>query len=146
MSDKNSISPKGDMNDAVNAQVEAKRDIEQEIKDWEVEISNVVTEYDRLSKIPLDIETFHSHKLLRPSSSGSRWDFRLLRREIIQYAIALEQLRIDTGLERRLYPLEKRLATYEGFIARKLSSSMQDPVDRIASIFEEKSMWQKFGL
>ena len=34
----------------------------------------------------------------------------------------------------------------KGFIARKLSSSLQDPVDRLASIIEEKSMWQKFGL
>ena len=31
-------------------------------------------------------------------------------------------------------------------IARKLSSSIQDPVDRLTSIIEEKSMWQKFGL
>ena len=34
----------------------------------------------------------------------------------------------------------------KGFIARKLSSSTQDPVDRLANILEEKSMWQKFGL
>ena len=34
----------------------------------------------------------------------------------------------------------------KGFIARKLSSSIQDPVDRLANILEEKSMWQKFGL
>ena len=34
----------------------------------------------------------------------------------------------------------------KGFIARKLSSSIQDPVDRLTSIIEEKSMWQKFGL
>ena len=34
----------------------------------------------------------------------------------------------------------------KGFIARKLSSSIQDPVDRLANIIEEKSMWQKFGL
>ena len=34
----------------------------------------------------------------------------------------------------------------KGFIARKLSSSIQDPVDRFANILEEKSMWQKFGL
>ena len=34
----------------------------------------------------------------------------------------------------------------KGFIARKLSSSLQDPVDRLANILEEKSMWQKFGL
>ena len=34
----------------------------------------------------------------------------------------------------------------KGFIARKLSSSIQDPVERISNIIEEKSMWQKFGL
>ena len=34
----------------------------------------------------------------------------------------------------------------KGFIARKLSSSIQDPVDKLANILEEKSMWQKFGL
>jgi len=34
----------------------------------------------------------------------------------------------------------------KGFIARKLSSSIQDPVNRLANIIEEKSMWQKFGL
>ena len=34
----------------------------------------------------------------------------------------------------------------KGFIARKLSSSIQDPVDRLTNIIEEKSMWQKFGL
>ena len=34
----------------------------------------------------------------------------------------------------------------KGFIARKLSSSFQDPVERLTNIIEEKSMWQKFGL
>ena len=34
----------------------------------------------------------------------------------------------------------------KGFIARKLSSSIQDPVDRLTNLIEEKSMWQKFGL
>ncbi len=34
----------------------------------------------------------------------------------------------------------------KGFIARKLSSSIQDPLEKLASIVEEKSMWQKFGL
>jgi signal peptide peptidase SppA len=34
----------------------------------------------------------------------------------------------------------------KGFIARKLSSSIHDPVDRLTNIIEEKSMWQKFGL
>ena len=34
----------------------------------------------------------------------------------------------------------------KGFIARKLSSSTQDPIEKLANIIEEKSMWQKFGL
>ena len=34
----------------------------------------------------------------------------------------------------------------KGFIARKLSSSAKDPIDKIANVLEEKSMWQKFGL
>ena len=40
----------------------------------------------------------------------------------------------------------KNLEKPKGFIAKKLSSSMQDPIDSIANILEEKSMWQKFGL
>ena len=34
----------------------------------------------------------------------------------------------------------------KGFIARKLSSSTQDPVEKLVNIIEEKSMWQRFGL
>ena len=34
----------------------------------------------------------------------------------------------------------------KGFIARKLSSSTQDPVEKLVNLIEEKSMWQKFGL
>ena len=34
----------------------------------------------------------------------------------------------------------------KGFIARKLSSSIQDPIEKLANIIEEKSMWQRFGL
>ena len=34
----------------------------------------------------------------------------------------------------------------KGFIARRLSSSIQDPVEKLANIIEEKSMWQRFGL
>ena len=34
----------------------------------------------------------------------------------------------------------------KGFIARKLSSSFQDPIEKLANIIEEKSMWQRFGL
>ena len=33
----------------------------------------------------------------------------------------------------------------KGFLARKLSSSIQDPVEKLANIIEEKSLWQKFG-
>ena len=40
----------------------------------------------------------------------------------------------------------KNFEKTKGFIARKLSSSIHDPVDRLANIIEEKSMWQKFGL
>ena len=34
----------------------------------------------------------------------------------------------------------------KGFIAKRLSSSTQDPIEKLANIIEEKSMWQKFGL
>ena len=34
----------------------------------------------------------------------------------------------------------------KGFLAKKLSSSISDPVEKIISALEEKSMWQKFGL
>ncbi len=34
----------------------------------------------------------------------------------------------------------------KGFIARKLSSSVYDPVEKLVNLIEEKSMWQKFGL
>ena len=34
----------------------------------------------------------------------------------------------------------------KGFIARKLSSSFQDPVEKLTNIIEEKSMWHRFGL
>ena len=40
----------------------------------------------------------------------------------------------------------KKFEKQKGFIAKKLSSSIQDPVDSLANILEEKSMWQKFGL
>ena len=40
----------------------------------------------------------------------------------------------------------KNLEKPKGFIARKLSSSIKDPIDSFANILEEKSMWQKFGL
>ena len=34
----------------------------------------------------------------------------------------------------------------KGFIARKLSSSIQSPIDSLTNTLEEKTMWQKFGL
>ena len=34
----------------------------------------------------------------------------------------------------------------KGFIAKKLSSSIQDPVGNLVNLLEEKSLWQKFGL
>ena len=40
----------------------------------------------------------------------------------------------------------KKFGKQKSFIAKKLSSSIQDPVDSLANILEEKSMWQKFGL
>ena len=40
----------------------------------------------------------------------------------------------------------KSFEKQKGFIARKLSSAVQDPFDKISNIIEEKSMWQKFGL
>ena len=40
----------------------------------------------------------------------------------------------------------KNFEKRKGFLAKKLSSSLPDPFDKIISIIEEKSMWQKFGL
>ena len=40
----------------------------------------------------------------------------------------------------------KKFEKQKGFIAKKLSSSIQDPVDSLVNTLEEKSMWQKFGL
>ena len=40
----------------------------------------------------------------------------------------------------------KNFEKQKGFIAKKLSSSIQDPLNSLANILEEKSMWQKFGL
>tara|TARA_E500000178_G_scaffold214158_1_gene211544 strand:+ start:150 stop:962 length:813 start_codon:yes stop_codon:yes gene_type:complete len=34
----------------------------------------------------------------------------------------------------------------KGFIAKKLSSSIKDPIDSLVKILEEKAIWQKFGL
>ena len=40
----------------------------------------------------------------------------------------------------------KNFEKQKGFIAKKLSSSLNNPVEGLANILEEKSMWQKFGL
>ena len=40
----------------------------------------------------------------------------------------------------------KNMEKPKGFIARKLSSSIQNPIDNLTNTLEEKSMWQKFGL
>ena len=40
----------------------------------------------------------------------------------------------------------KNFEKQKGFIAKKLSSSIKNPLDSIANFLEEKSMWQKFGL
>ena len=40
----------------------------------------------------------------------------------------------------------KKLEKPKGFIARKLSSSLDNQIDSIASAIEERAMWQKYGL
>ena len=40
----------------------------------------------------------------------------------------------------------KNFEKSKGFIAKRLSSSTQDPIEKLANIIEEKSMLQKFGL
>ena len=40
----------------------------------------------------------------------------------------------------------KNLEKQKGFIARKLSSSIKDPLNSFINNLEEKSIWQKFGL
>ena len=40
----------------------------------------------------------------------------------------------------------KNFEKRKGFLAKKLSSSMSDPLENIINNLEEKSMWQKFGL
>ena len=40
----------------------------------------------------------------------------------------------------------KNFEKRKGFLAKKLSSSISDPLDSIVSNLEEKSLWQKFGL
>ena len=40
----------------------------------------------------------------------------------------------------------KKLEKQKSFIAKKLSSSIDNQVDNIASVIEERALWQKFGL
>jgi len=40
----------------------------------------------------------------------------------------------------------KKFEKQKGFIAKKLSSSIKEPLDDLINTFEEKSIWQKFGL
>ena len=40
----------------------------------------------------------------------------------------------------------KKLEKQKGFIAKKLSSSIDNQIDNIASVIEERALWQKFGL
>jgi len=40
----------------------------------------------------------------------------------------------------------KKLEKQKSFIAKKLSSSIDNQIDNIASIIEERALWQKFGL
>ena len=40
----------------------------------------------------------------------------------------------------------KKLEKPKSFLAKKLSSSLNSQVDNIASIIEERALWQKFGL
>ena len=40
----------------------------------------------------------------------------------------------------------KKLEKPKSFIAKKLSSSIDNQIDNIASVIEERALWQKFGL
>ena len=40
----------------------------------------------------------------------------------------------------------KKFEKQKSFIAKKLSSSIENQIDNLASILEEKSIWQRFGL
>ena len=40
----------------------------------------------------------------------------------------------------------KNLEKQKSFIAKKLSSSIDNQIDNIASVIEESALWQKFGL
>ena len=40
----------------------------------------------------------------------------------------------------------KKLEKQKSFLAKKLSSSLDNQIDNIVEKFEEKSLWQRFGL
>ena len=40
----------------------------------------------------------------------------------------------------------KKLEKPKSFIARKLSTSIDNQIDSIANVLEERAQWQKFGL
>ena len=40
----------------------------------------------------------------------------------------------------------KKLEKQKSFIEKKLSSSIVNQIDNIASVIEERALWQKFGL
>ena len=40
----------------------------------------------------------------------------------------------------------KKLEKQKSFLAKKLSSSLDNQIDNIASVIEERALWQKFGL
>lgn len=40
----------------------------------------------------------------------------------------------------------KNFEKQKGFIAKKLSSSINDPINSLTNLLEQKSLWQKFGL
>tara|TARA_B100001123_G_scaffold318389_1_gene356866 strand:+ start:91 stop:912 length:822 start_codon:yes stop_codon:yes gene_type:complete len=42
--------------------------------------------------------------------------------------------------------LIKKLEKQKGFLAKKLSSSLDNQIDNITNVLEEKALWQKFGL
>ena len=40
----------------------------------------------------------------------------------------------------------KKFEKQKSFIAKKLSSSIENQIDNLASALEEKAIWQRFGL
>ena len=42
--------------------------------------------------------------------------------------------------------LIKKFEKQRGFLAKRLSSSLDNQVDNVVSVIEERALWQKFGL